>query len=480
MHRLGWNLVSVLAVAILCLSCQNTPQTPTPDQINLQIAEGNYTTATQLINEYVAVTVLTAEEALDWEWKKEWMSRMRIDFSSTPESMLAYVRNYVPDVSPSQIDQWEASRALEGMYIDGEKFYFNRGPRNLFRIDSAMCALYEQVEGPDLDSKDTLLWEHLPQIIQNATKSGQELVEPRTYNITFRLSVPANTVPDGELLRVWMPLPRTDIDRQKDFRLIHASQSNYLISPDSYDHKSIYMERVAQKDKDTDFEYTFEYTAYARYALFDPEKDVLPYNTQDVDYLKYTQERLPHIILNDRIKELSAELTKGITNPYQKIQNIFSYLDTYPWAGAREYSTIDCIPLYVLDNHHGDCGQVSLLFISLCRAAGIPARWQSGWMLHPDNENLHDWGEAYLEGVGWIPIDQSFGLQQEGPDYWFFTRGMDSYRMVVNSDYGAAFFPAKIFPRSETVDFQRGEVEWRGGNLYFDKWDYDLTVNSIR
>jgi hypothetical protein len=22
------------------------------------------------------------------------------------------------------------------------------------------------------------------------------------------------------------------------------------------------------------------------------------------------------------------------------------------------------------------------------------------------------------------------------------------------------------------VDSQRGEVEWRGGNLYFDKWDY--------
>ena len=24
------------------------------------------------------------------------------------------------------------------------------------------------------------------------------------------------------------------------------------------------------------------------------------------------------------------------------------------------------------------------------------------------------------------------------------------------------------------MDLQRGEVEWRGGNLYFDKWDYDV------
>jgi len=30
--------------------------------------------------------------------------------------------------------------------------------------------------------------------------------------------------------------------------------------------------------------------------------------------------------------------------------------------------------------------------------------------------------------------------------------------------------------RSETVDFQRGELEWKGGNLYFDKWDYKMEV----
>ena len=48
--------------------------------------------------------------------------------------------------------------------------------------------------------------------------------------------------------------------------------------------------------------------------------------------------------------------------------------------------------------------------------------------------------------------------------------------MVVNSDFGESFSPVKKWPRSETVDFQRGEVEWQGGNLYFDKWSWDLEV----
>ena len=111
----------------------------------------------------------------------------------------------------------------------------------------------------------------------------------------------------------------------------------------------------------------------------------------------------------------------------------------------------------------------------MCRSLGIPARWESGWMLHPGDINLHDWAEAYLEGIGWIPIDQSFGIQN-GPVPLFYTRGMDSYRMVVNTGISGALYPAKTYPRSETDDFQRGEVEWRGGNLYFNRWYYRLSV----
>jgi hypothetical protein len=29
------------------------------------------------------------------------------------------------------------------------------------------------------------------------------------------------------------------------------------------------------------------------------------------------------------------------------------------------------------------------------------------------------------------------------------------------------------------VDLQRGEVEWRGGNLYFDEWDYAFKAQVL-
>ncbi len=44
---------------------------------------------------------------------------------------------------------------------------------------------------------------------------------------------------------------------------------------------------------------------------------------------------------------------------------------------------------------------------------------------------------------------------------------------------GATSCPPKKFFRSETVDLQRGEAEWSGGNLYFNQWDYDFAWQML-
>ncbi len=62
----------------------------------------------------------------------------------------------------------------------------------------------------------------------------------------------------------------------------------------------------------------------------------------------------------------------------------------------------------------------------------------------------------------------------------FYLGSFDAYRVVFNDDYSQPFVPAKQHFRSETVDLQRGEVEWRGGNLYFDRWDYDFKATLLQ
>jgi transglutaminase-like putative cysteine protease len=242
------------------------------------------------------------------------------------------------------------------------------------------------------------------------------------------------------------------------------------------------MEKTVKKDEPLKFEIEFSYKSAAEWFNLD-SKDIRPYDTNSDLYKTYTSEQPPHILFSDSIEAISERIISNETDPYQKMKKIFTWInESFLWAGAREYSTIDNIPAYVLENGHGDCGQVTLLFITLARYNGCPARWQSGFMMHPGSLNLHDWSEFYIEGIGWIPMDQSFGINRFTDDEkvrYIYSNGIDAYRWIVNNDYSQPLFPEKIYPRSETVDFQRGELEWKGGNLYFDKWNWDFNVTYI-
>lgn len=415
-----------------------------------------------------------------YSWEEDLHQRFLRDFCLTEAQVKEYIQRYIPDVTDEQLRAWEESKALECMVLDGEKRYFyNAGP-NLFRVDSTCRRIKQEKEGTlgtyqEEDNKE------ITEIIAAVRKEGRPIVEPRRMRVTYTLTVDSNAVPAGEIIRCWLPYPRTDHPRQRDVKLISAN-GEYTIAPEECAHTTLYMEKRAVQGQPTVFTETFEYTASAAWYDLKPE-DIQPYDTTTARYKLYTAERERHILFSPRLRELAARLAAGETNPLLIARRYFRWInDNFPWASAIEYSTIENIPEYVLDNHKGDCGQVTLLFVTLCRISGIPAHFQSGFMMHPGATNLHDWAEVYFEGVGWVPVDQSFGIPTYAgttEEEWFFLGGIDSWRWIVNRDFGMPLFPEKKFPRSETVDFQRGEVEWEGGNLYFPHWTWDFEVEYL-
>jgi transglutaminase-like putative cysteine protease len=449
-------------------------------QIDKEQCAGNFTRATELIDLYIVQDSLTEGEIYDLNWRKDLMHRIAIDFSSDKKSVVEYISKYYPDVNDEMLAAWEADKSLESMVIDGQKRYFNRGAANLFRINKQARERKLQVDkSPIVEGTDKTLISHLPEVVSSLKHTGKTQDKPVSMKVSYAVTLKPDVVPDGEAVRCWLPYPRGDHRRQTDVKLLSVNDSNYTISPDSYAHKTLYMEKVAKKGEPLTFSIEFSYSSAAEWFSLE-EKSISLYNTESELYKTYTAERFPHIVFSDSIKAISDRIIGGETNPYQKVKRIFTWINqNFPWAGAREYSTIPDIPAYVLENKHGDCGQVTLLFITLARYNGIPARWQSGFMMHPGGLNLHDWGEYFCEGIGWIPVDQSFGIKDYGDNdiKYLFSNGIDAYRWIVNSDYSRPLYPAKIYPRSETVDFQRGELEWKGGNIYFDKWTWDIDVD---
>jgi transglutaminase-like putative cysteine protease len=448
------------------------------NDVNELVNSGEYTKAAELIENKIKSTTITSEDKLDLLFEKERLDRIKIDFNKTADDVLKFINKYYPDVKEKDLAKWENDGSLEYKIIDGKKWYFSRSAPNLFRINKEAKEQKLKIDGFKKDPKDVFLEEHIPLILDESANGNEDLVRPVTFKLDYTVTVDANDVPDGEIIRCWLPFPREGHRRQVDVKLLSVNSDEYVLASNDNQQRTVYIQKPAIKDQPTIFNMVLEVTGYNEINFIQPNQ-IKPYNKESGLYKTYIAERAPHIIFSDKIKELSNKIVGDEANPYLIAKKIFTWISTnIPWAGAREYSTLENIPEYCMNTGHGDCGIKTLLFMTLCRYNGIPAKWQSGWMLHPGEINLHDWSEIYLEGYGWVPVDQSFGLvdSDKEDERYFFLGNIDAYHLIVNDDYSRPLFPAKIFPRSETVDFQRGELEWRGGNIYFNQWDYNMKV----
>ena len=406
--------------------------------------------------------------------------RIRLDFSLTEEQFLKRIESYKIPFNDSILNVWDKKKWTEWRNIDGGKRYFNRSASNLLLLKM----FYEEKEKQILDnSRDPEMVERLDHTRQVI---GAWLEKPDSVNsvkmkITYTITVDADAVPDGEIVRCWMPFPKENNPRQDNVEILSVSDVNFILAPDSVLHRSVYLEEKALKGIETIFMLSFSYKSSAQYTDLNMVKEIL-YNKESSLFKKYTSEELPHICFTENVKRVADSITAPDDTPAEIVSKIYLWFkENIPWTGALEYSTMENIPEYVLENRRGDCGMQTFLYMSMLRYKGIPVRWQSGWKLPPDHINLHDWCEVYFEGAGWVPSDISYDLQYSGNKTLkeFFMSGIDSYRMIVNDGVAGRLYPLKEHLRSEPYDFQRGEVEWRGGNLYFDKWDYHLEIEYL-
>ncbi|HET8818091.1 MAG TPA: transglutaminase domain-containing protein [Xanthomonadaceae bacterium] len=439
---------------------------------------GRFAEAGRAIDARLADPGIDAGTADALRFERERMRRILLDFTLSASEVKARVAERIPDLTDAEFAAWDAAGLFERMTIDGRTLYFNRSPSNLFRLsDAALARRAHQVplpEGP-MESANA----HHRAIVEAAAATGSTSVLPRRVRVTQSLTVDADAVPAGETVRAWIPYPRAIDGLQEDIRLLDSEPARHAIAPESTLQRTVYLERPAVAGEPTEFAITYELTRYARHHAIDPDR-VVP-ATLTAELAPHVAEQPPHVVFTDDLRAFSRRVVGDETNPYRIAQKLFAAVDDIPWAGAREYSTISNISDYALHAGHADCGQQTLLLITLLRLNGIPARWQSGMVFSDgDYDNLHDWGLVYLAPYGWVPMDVTTGRFEQAPGLeWFYLGGVDAYRIAFNDEWGTPFEPAKAHFRSETVDSQRGEAEWDGGNLYFDQWDYGFDAKVL-
>jgi len=122
-----------------------------------------------------------------------------------------------------------------------------------------------------------------------------------------------------------------------------------------------------------------------------------------VDDTKFS---LENKIIQDAVKKAVGDET----NPYWIGRKIFNYVIDhieYELAGGWNIAPT------ILDRGNGSCSEYSFVYIAMCRAAGLPARYVGAITIRGDDASydnvFHRWVEIYLPGYGWLPVDPSGG-----------------------------------------------------------------------
>lgn len=453
--------------------------------------KGDFTGAATVLSAALQAPHLSDAQHKDLAFQLDVLRRIKMDYSFSRTELYNRLSDAVQDLSQQEFDEWIAQGRFDHRMIDGKDRFTDTSVANLF-------FRYPELRNRRMDGHDDVTeqkgrWLDSVMIKKAALEQKTPYVLPHYFLATMSLTVKEGAVPtpgkkDGQMIRAWLPIPR-DYPYQNDFNLISSSSPVLKLAPADSPIRSAYLEQNTSQNRPTTFSVTYSYMRSGVYFDMDPAK-VRPADLSNPELKKFTSEA-PHIVFTDKLKSLADEIAGYQTNPLLVAKSFYDWIGgNIKYSYAREYSTLTNISDYCLSNRYGDCGQGALLFITLCRSRGIPARWQSGWDLYPGFHDIHDWTEIYIAPYGWVPVDPWAGLfatryctaltpaqRKELHDFYF--GGLDYYRMAANGDHSQTLDPPKQSLRSDDVDFQRGEVETSHRNIYFDKYSFHMDLQEF-
>jgi transglutaminase-like putative cysteine protease len=448
--------------------------------------QGRFKDAAGLLAKALGSADLPASQRKTFEFELDRLERIKKDFPFDQAGLLITLKKSVADLTADEYEQWLKEGRFDGRQIDGERRFVSASVSNLF---FRYPELRPRRRPPkDTDALERRFLDICRTIKKAASRQKTSYVLPKRFHVVMTVTAEAGAAPAGEIVRAWLPVPRL-YPYQSGFELVSAAPAAAGIEGPESPIRCLYLEQPAAANRPVEFKIEYEYTRYGVCPDIQAEA-VRPTDAEDPALREFMREG-PHVKFTAEMRELSRKIVGRETNPCRKAKMIYDWIaDHVKYSYAIEYSTIRNISDYCRAKGYGDCGQEAFLFITLCRLNGIPARWQSGWHIFPGLKSIHDWSEIYLAPYGWVPVDPYMGIfamryattlsaeqRREVRDFYF--GGMDQYRMAANSNHSQSLTPPKQSMRSDTVDFQRGELEYGAHNIYFDQYSYELTYKEV-
>jgi transglutaminase-like putative cysteine protease len=475
---------------LLCASCCQVWAQPLPLSKAAELeAQGRLRDAAKLLDDYLSTRPdMALKDREKLAFAAERLRRLPLDYPLAEDQVYQGLLESIPDLARTEFLEWERQGRFDHILVEGEKHYHYASRSNLFFRYPELRR--RRIDKEDESAFETAMLGYCRRIKEAGARSTDRFVLPQRFRATMTMTVAENKIPAGETVRCWLPYPRS-YPFQSDMEIIEAVPAVKVLAQPQSPIRSVYLEQQAEFGKPVEFSVQFEFTSWATCPIIVPDQ-VQPYNTRRGEFIQYTAEESPHILFTPELKALARQIIGRETNPYHKARRLYDWVSAnMRYSYMIEYSLIDNLSMYAYRHRYGDCGVQALLFITLCRISGVPARWQGCWMFFPGEKTIHDWAEFYIEPYGWLPCDPYEGSwamhdattlseseRNEIKDFYF--GNMSAFRMVANSETNAALYPPKNSFRADKVDFQRGEVEWGAHDLYFNERSFTWKVEPVQ
>lgn len=433
---------------------------PLPEDVAKAKAAGDFNKAERLILLYLqdSYTPQCMKDRLETE--REVLSRLPSAYPYDEEQALALVQKEIPSFTMAQLHHYEDCKAADWIYINGK-----------VHLQSRFFASMQKVWPEIAEAVGSPLQKHNKLLEDNADEMAEKGWAGRHIHLRTEIRIKDEAFHPGKVL-VHLPIP-AECMNMHNIRILDHSEHAFIDDPKSSSRTISFQEDLKENHP---FFVEYEYDSIVNYH----EDQHISTETADFDI----QEEQPQIVFSPLIKALCRELSGNETDPYRKAWNFYRYCtENITYAYMREYMTLGLINEYSATQRIGDCGVKALLFITLCRCAGIPAHWQSGLYVTPDSAGNHDWAMFYIKPYGWLFADPSFGgsafrvgnLKRQK----FYFGNLDPFRMAANNAFQKEFNPAKKWWRSDPYDNQSGEIEYEDRGLHGNELESTKTVIAM-
>ena len=385
--------------------------------------------------------------------QREIIRRLPDDYPMNREEALALVREYIPDFTEEEFDERIDAGKIGWIYVDGQMRFFNRFFQTMCKAEPAFAlragVTTYGVESAKKGSKEDGL---LDRTRKKLARQGK-----LSYRIRIRAwaKLKDEEFTPGMFLRVHLPIP-ADCQQQSDIRIEKIFPETGHIAPADALQRTVCWEETMTENHEFSVEYSYVHTATYH--------DVDAIKPDAVQPTFCTEEIAPHVVFTPYIRQLTQTLSEGTDDPLEKARRFYDFISlNMKYTFMPAYFVLENIAETCARNFTGDCGVFALLFLTLCRCAGIPAQWQSGFTAEPGFVGGHDWVRFYIAPYGWLYADASYGTGAVRADNEerrkFYFGNLDPFRMIANRDFQENFTIPKEHWRYDPYDNQSGEME---------------------